>query len=56
MLTDVYNDASGTSWTDNYQDSDVKHTRDELYDLDRSFGSAMDSIARTSKDLKKKTV
>ncbi len=53
MLQDVLEDASGAVFTDNYNDSEIKETRDDLSDLDRQIGQAYRSIERVEKKLKK---
>jgi hypothetical protein len=54
MLTDVATDASGLSFTDNYNDPDVRRVAKLLYDMDWSMGEAFNAVERLERDLKKK--
>lgn len=54
QLSDVSNDASGVSWTDNYHDADIDRVAKMLYELDHKFGEARDAITSLAKKLKAK--
>jgi hypothetical protein len=54
MLTEVYRDASGVIFTDNYNDAFIKSVAAKLYELDHSIGDAFRDIERSEKSLKGK--
>jgi|SRR6478609_1017937 len=54
MLSDVGNDASGVSYTDNYDDPDVRRVQKILYEMDHEIGTAFNAVESLERNLKKK--
>lgn len=53
-LSEIASDATGTAFTDNYNDPDIRATAKLLYELDHQIGEAFRSVERMERDLKKK--
>lgn len=53
-LRSIASDASGTAYTDNYNDPEVLRVSKLLYELDQQIGDGFNSIEKIDRDLKKK--
>ena len=53
-LSSLASDASGTAFTDNYDDPDIRKVAKSLYELDHTIGDAFQGIEKLDRDLKKK--
>jgi hypothetical protein len=53
-LSSIASDASGITFTDNYDDPEIRRVAKVLYELDHQIGEGFQSIEKMDRDLKKK--
>jgi hypothetical protein len=55
-LGEVRRDASGSMYTDNYDNPEIEKVEKDLYELDRTIGEAFRYIERLERDFKSKWI
>ena len=55
-LSEINQDATGVTWTDNYNNDEIRKARDILSELDHNIGMGFREIEFMARQLKKKVV